>query len=159
MMMLQKTEFNKCEREMTKDEEENVRSLLLARSKKIFAFFDRACSWTLVERLGQKGEQTTNDGEKEREWGGKKAKREIQLAIFYTSIFAVITTCGKWDLCTSYLCEEGFFQVSASGKILEIYFRKWDYSYELMKVFFTPFAKIRLKLQNQEQVSSTAMWI
>ena len=27
--------------------------------------------------------------------GGKKAKREIQLAIFYTSIFAVITTCGK----------------------------------------------------------------
>jgi len=67
----------------------------LGKVEKNVRVFDRACSWTLVERLGQKGEQTTDDGEKEQgEWGGKKAKREIQLAIFYTSIFAVITTCG-----------------------------------------------------------------
>ena len=89
---------------------------------------------------------------------GVKKQNEKYSLLFSTHLFS------QWLLLVEnetyyYVCKEGFFQSSALGFMLEKYFRKWDYRCELTKVFFTPLAKIRLNLQNQEQVSSTAMWI
>ena len=90
------TEFNKCGKEMTKEKKKKkkARFAFSRQGWKNVRVFDRACSWTLVERLGQKGEIVGRTKKKDgrRRMRGKKAKWEIQLAIFYTSIFAVITT-------------------------------------------------------------------
>ena len=110
----------------------------LGKVEKNVRVFDRACSWTLVERLGQKGEQTTDDGEKERgEWGGVKKQNEKYSLLFSTHLFS------QWLLLVEnetyyYVCEEGFFQSSALGFMLEKYFRKWDYHYCELTKYFSP---------------------
>ena len=159
--MLQKTEFNKCEREMTKDEEENVRSLLSWQGRKKCSRFWSPCMLLNTCRK-IRPKRGADDGwwrKRTRRMRGVKKQNEKYSLLFSTHLFS------QWLLLVEnetyyYVCEEGFFQSSALGFMLEKYFRKWDYCYcELTKVFFTPLAKIRLNLQNQEQVSSTAMWI
>ena len=91
---------------------------------------------------------------------GVKKQNEKYSLLFSTHLFSHWLLLVEKETYYYDVCEEGLYQSSALGFKLAKYFRKWDYRYcELTKVFFTPLAKIRLNLQNQEQVSSTAMWI
>ena len=97
--------------------------------------------------------------EKKNENEGVKKQNEKYSLLFSTHLFSQWLLLVENETYYYDVCKEGFFQSSALGFMLEKYFRKWDSRCELTKVFFTPLAKIRLNLQNQEQVSSTAMWI
>ena len=159
--MLQKTEFNKCEKENDQGwRRKRPKPSLLARSKKRSRFWSPCMLLNTCRKIRPK--RGADDGwwrKRTSRMRGVKKQNEKYSLLFSTHLFS------QWLLLVEnetyyYVCEEGFFQSSALGFMLEKYFRKWDYRYcELTKVFFTPLAKIRLNLQNQEQVSSTAMWI